>query len=546
MINIWNKFLLSGVALLSALVVTVEAKGQSNHFKTGKNLEIQYNILKELNESFVDTIDMEKLINAGILSMLESLDPYTEYLSDDDDDNDTFELMRTATYGGIGSLIKKIDSLGVVISQPYWGSPAVKFGLEPGDIILKINGADVKPLTADECSARMKGQPGTEVTFLVRKVRSGKEEEIKVTRDRVHIPDVSYSGLLQDATGYIKLDAFTEGGARDVKKSLLELKKKGMKRLVLDLRGNGGGIMEEAVNILALFLPKGTEVVSAKGRVPEANFTFLTTTEPVDTLMPLMVLVNSGSASSSEIVAGALQDLDRAVILGTRTYGKGLVQAFRSVGYNGKLKLTTSKYYTPSGRCVQAIDYSNRNSDGSVGQVPDSLKKEFKTKLGRPVFDGGGITPDIEIKGEQYSRPAVSLVLNDILGDYAIQYYAKNTKIAPATEFKLTDPEYSDFVKYAAARDFDSRSGALALVDQMLKVAKNENIYEMNKTEFDALEKKLAISKEEMLKVKKDEFQPLLEEEIAQKYYFTAGRIESILRNDKQLQKAVETWDSMK
>lgn len=541
--NILVKFFLGGAVLFSAAAVSVQANGQSNNFKIGKNLEIQYNILKELTGNYVDTIDMEKLINVGITAMLGSLDPYTEYLPEEDDD-ETFELMRTATYGGIGSLIKKVDSLGVVISQPYQGSPAVKYGLEPGDIILKIDGADVKPLSADECSARMKGQPGTDVVFLVKKARSGKEVEIKITRERVHIPDVSYSGLLDKHTGYIKLDAFTEGGAKDVKKALLELKEKGAGRLVLDLRGNGGGIMEEAVNILSLFLPKGTEVVSAKGRAPEANFEYVTSTEPVDTLMPLMVLVNSGSASSSEIVAGALQDLDRAVIMGTRTYGKGLVQAFRPVGYNGKLKLTTSKYYTPSGRCVQAIDYANRNADGSVGVVPDSLKKEFKTKAGRSVYDGGGIMPDTVIKSEQYSRPAVSLVLNDILGDYATQYYAKNTTIAPAAVFKLTDNEYADFVKYAASREFDSRSGALALVDQMIKVVKGENLYEMNKAEFDALEKKLSISKEQMLKVKRDEFQPLLEEEIVQKYYFTQGRIESILRNDKQLHEALEKWNA--
>lgn len=538
--NIFGKFLVGCTVTAAALAITTQLNGQSKDFKTGQNLEIQYNILKELNNAYVDTINIEKLINKGIAAMLESLDPYTEFLPEEDDE--TFELMRTATYGGIGALIKKIDSLGVVISQPYEGSPAVQYGLEPGDIILKIDGTDVKPLTADECSARMKGQPGTNVTFLVRKARSGKETEIKITRARVHIPDVSYSGMLKNNIGYIKLDAFTEGGSKDVKKALLELKEKGAVKLVLDLRGNGGGIMEEAVNIVSLFVPNGTEVVSAKGRTPESNFTYTTSTEPIDTLMPLMVLVNSGSASSSEIVAGALQDLDRATIMGTRTYGKGLVQGFRPTGYSGKLKLTISKYYTPSGRCVQAIDYTNRNTDGSVGIVPDSLKKEFKTKAGRSVYDGGGIAPDIEIKSEQYSRPAVSLVVNDILGDYALKFYAQNPTIASPKDFKLTDAQYADFVKYAAARNFDSRSGAQTMIDQMLKAAKNENLYEMNKAEFDALEKKLIISKEEMLKVKKDEFQPLLEEEIIQKYYFTNGRVESILRNDKQLHKAVQTW----
>ena len=534
--------LLKGVVALTLSFLSTKALAQSENFKAGKSLEIQYNILNALNSVYVDSVDTEKLINTGINAMLYSIDPYTEFLPEEDND-ETFDMMRTATYGGIGSLIKKIDTLGVLISQPYLGSPAVEYGLEPGDVIVEIDGVDVTPLTADECSSRMKGQAGTNVKFLVKKARTGELKEFNITRARVHIPDVTYFGKLNDTTGYIKLDAFTEGGSKDVKDALLSLKEQGANRLVLDLRGNGGGIMQEAVSILSLFLPKETEVVSAKGRALEANFTYFTESEPIDTLMPLMVMVNSGSASASEIVAGAIQDLDRGSIMGTRTYGKGLVQAFRPVGYNGKLKLTTSKYYTPSGRCVQAIDYSNRNEDGSVGVVPDSLKKEFKTRLGRSVYDGGGITPDNEIKSISYSRPALSLVLNDILGDYAIKYYAQNNKIAPASEFKLTDSEYEKFVEYAAAREFDIRSGALTYVDEMIKIAKREGDYENNKAEFEALEKRLNISKEEVLKVKQEEVQPLLEEAIVQKFYFDSGRIESMLRNDTQLKEALVEWD---
>ena len=301
--------------------------------------------------------------------------------------------------------------------------------------------------------------------------------------------------------------------------------------------------MEEAVNIVSLFVPKGTEVVSAKGRAAEANFVYRTQNEPIDTLIPLMVMVNSGSASSSEIVAGASQDLDRGVVMGTKTYGKGLVQAFAPTGYNGKVKITSSRYYTPSGRCVQAIDYSNRNQDGSVGSVPDSLKKAFKTKLGRTVYDGGGITPDSVISSKQYSRPALSLVMNDILGDYANLYYAMNLKIKAPKDFVLSSAEYEDFVKFAAAKDFDSRSTALTYIDMMLKSAKQEDLYEVNKNEFDALEKKLKVSKEEMLRIKIDEIKPLLEEEIAQKYYFVPGRVESILRADNQLKEALSKWE---
>ncbi|MBQ7773210.1 MAG: S41 family peptidase [Bacteroidales bacterium] len=530
-----RKYILSLVLASSA--VTLNA--QSADFKTGKALEAQYNILRELSVGFVDTVDVEELVNVGIDAMLNSLDPYTEYIPDENEED--LEMMRTASYGGIGAMIRKIDSVGVLISQPYLGSPAVKYGIEPGDFILAIDGESVLPLPVDKCSERMKGQPGTQVKFLVRKGRTGEEKEIIVTRERVHIPDVSYSGVLRDSIGYIRHDAFTDGGHRDFRKAFMSLKEKGIAHLVIDLRSNGGGIVDEAVNILSLFLPKGTAVVSAKGRTPQSEFVMRTMQEPADTLIPITVLVNSGSASASEIIAGAIQDLDRGTIAGVRTYGKGLVQGFRPVGYNGNLKFTTAKYYTPSGRCVQAIDYSNRNSDGSVGAVPDSLKKAFKTlKKGRTVYDGGGITPDTTIKAESYSRPAYSLVANDIFGEYAIEYYKKHPAIASPAEFTVTDAEYEDFVQFASKKEFDSRSAAQAQLDQMLKSAKSEDLYDLYKAEFDALEKKLSISKEEMLRVKKAEFKPLLEEEIVYKYYYTPGRVESIIRNDLQLQKTLD------
>ena len=470
--------------------------------------------------------------------MLNSLDPYTEYIPEEDEKN--IELLTTATYGGIGAMIKKLDTTGVIISQPYLGSPAVKYGLEPGDVILEIDGEDVMPLNAEECSSRMKGEPGTSVRFLVRKGRSGKTAEIEVVRERIHIPDVSYSGILKDTIGYIKIDGFTVNGSEDVRKAVVSLKEKGARRLILDLRGNGGGLLDEAVDIVSLFVPKGTLVVTQKGRANVgADMEYRTKKEPVDTLIPLMVLVNSGSASSSEIVTGAIQDLDRGYVAGTRTYGKGLVQAIRPVGYNGTMKMTIAKYYTPSGRCVQAIDYSHRNSDGSVGYVPDSLKKAFKTRLGRTVYDGGGITPDSVITSTPYSRIAVSLVMNDIINDYAIKFYTEHASIPPVRDFSLTDEQYGDFVKYAVSRDFDSRSGAQVLMEDLLKSAKQEELDEYIKAEAEALKSKLSISKEQMLLLKKDEIQPLVEEEIANKYYFTPGRVEAIIKSDSQLQKAV-------
>ncbi len=538
------------ITVLAALFISIIAGAQSKDFKTAQSLEIQYNILNELKVRFVDSIDTQKLINTGINAMLESLDPYTGYFPAENDEE--LELMTTATYGGIGSLIKKVDSIGVIISQPYLGSPAIKYGLEPGDAILKIDGEDVAPLTADQCSSKMKGQPGTEVIFTVRKARGGEIVEYKITRERIHIPDISFSGMIDKKysgnckVGYIKLDGFTANGSKDVKAALISLKKEGAEKIILDLRGNGGGLMDEAIKIVSLFVPKGTMVVSQKGRTANDNIEYRTMEEPVDTLIPLTIMVNSGSASSSEIVAGAIQDLDRGTIVGTRTFGKGLVQAMRPVGYDGTMKLTIAKYYTPSGRCVQAIDYSNRNSDGSVGTVPDSLKKPFLTKNGRTVYDGGGITPDSVITLPPYSRTALSLVMNDIVNDFALKYYADNLSIAPACEFELTDDEYEEFVKYAASRNFDSRSAAQVEFERMVKSAKSENLYEMNKAEFEALGNKINLSKEQLLRTKKQEIKPLIEEEIAQKFYFAPGRIESIIRNDVQLHKAIGISSELK
>ncbi len=525
-------------ALFGSLLLPVSITAQSADFNMARSLEIQNNILKELVNGFVDSVSVEKLVNTGINAMLGSLDPYTEYIPEEDEKN--IELLTTATYGGIGAIIKKLDTTGVIISQPYLGSPAVKYGLEPGDVILEIDGEDVMPLNAEECSSRMKGEPGTSVRFLVRKCRSGKTAEIEVVRERIHIPDVSYSGILKDTIGYIKIDGFTVNGSEDVRKAVVSLKEKGARRLIMDLRGNGGGLLDEAVDIVSLFVPKGTLVVTQKGRANVgADMEYRTKKEPVDTLIPLMVLVNSGSASSSEIVTGAIQDLDRGYVAGTRTYGKGLVQAIRPVGYNGTMKMTIAKYYTPSGRCVQAIDYSHRNSDGSVGYVPDSLKKAFRTRLGRTVYDGGGITPDSVIASDQYSRIAISLVMNDIINDYAIKFYSEHDSIPPVMDFSLTDEQYGDFVKYAVSREFDSRSGAQVLMEDLLKSARQEELDEYIKAEAEALKAKLSISKEQMLLLKKEEIRPLVEEEIANKYYFTPGRVEAIIKSDSQLQKAV-------
>ena len=540
-----NVFVATVGAIVLLLSPSFRGNAQSRNFKLTQGLEIQYNILRTLATEYVDTVDFAKLINYGIDAMLQSIDPYTEFVPEEN--SETIEMMTTASYGGIGATIRK-DSLGVMIMQTYEGSPAIRYNIEPGDIILKIDGTPCNTLTVDECSKRMRGNPGTKVTFLIKKGRTGKNEEIVVTRDKVHTSDVPYFGLLQAPdtlkicpTGYIKLSSFTLNGSEDVRKALISLKDQGAQRIILDLRGNGGGLMDEATDIVSLFVPKGTLVATARGRGEGANFSCVTDKAPVDTLIPLMVLVSSSSASSSEIVAGALQDLDRALIVGTRTYGKGLVQSFRPVGYNGKLKLTIAKYYTPSGRCIQILDYAHRNPDGSVGSVPDSLKKAFQTKHGRTVYDGGGITPDIEIKPETYSRPALALSLSGILEEYAVDFYTRNPDF-PDGVFKMTDAQWEDFVKYAATKKFDHRSASEIVFEQLVREAKEEGLYEQNKEAYDLLESKVKLTKEEAINQNREEIQPLVEEDIIQKYQLTAPRIRHMLDYDSQLWKAVSSW----
>ncbi len=528
------------IAAVAVILISTTSLAQSNDFKLGQNMEIQYSILKELSQSYVDTIEYGKIIPIGINAMLQSLDPYTTYIPEEEGED--FEMMTTGAYGGIGSLIKKSPESGVKIIEPYPGSPAVKAGLVPGDVIIAIDGVSVYGETSAQSVDKMKGQPGTDVVFTVIRGRTLDTVDITVTRERIRVSDIVYAEIIRDSIGYIALTGFTQNMHVQFKESVLKLKEKGAKRLVIDLRGNGGGIMEEAISLMSLFVPEGTLVVSSKGREERMNQEYYTTTPPIDTLIPVLVMVDSGSASSSEIVAGAFQDLDRGAIAGRRTFGKGLIQSIKPTLYDGKVKITSGKYYTPSGRCVQAIDYSHRNEDGSVGNVPDSLKREFKTRLGRSVYDGGGITPDFITKTRTYSRPAYSLVFNDILGDYAIEYFKKNLSIAPASEFHLTDEEYEDFVSYAGAREFDMRSSAESALDQLIRAANQDGLYDVYKDEIDALSARIKVDKETMLRLKKDEILPLLEEEIVVKYYLRGSEYNIRLREDQGLYQALDWW----
>ena len=513
------------------------ADAQSKSFKLGKWTEIHNSIVKELNRSYVDTLPVDRIMRAAVDAMLEELDPYTVYIPEEE--NEDFEMLVSKTYGGIGAIIHKKKDENVIINEPYFGSPAHKYGLVCGDEIIAIDGMPTKGLESKDASDKMKGKPGTTVTFKVKKVRTGDTLDVPIVRERIHFPDIEYAGMLNDTTGYILQTGFTEGVANQIKEKYNELKKAGMKKLVLDLRGNGGGLMSEAVNIVSLFVPKGSLVVSAKGNSEESKRDSHTTMEPIDTEIPIVVMINSGSASSAEIVAGALQDMDRVTIMGERSFGKGLVQSFRPVPYNGQLKVTTAKYYTPSGRCVQAIDYSNRNEDGSVGHIPDSLTREFKTASGRIVRDGGGITPDVEIKVPDYSRLVYSLVLSGVIDQYVIDYSRRHDSIPEVDSFHFTDEDFEDFIRFAKTQEFDYRSSAKTLYDQMKKELVKDGLADTMSEELAALEKALEMDKERFIRLKKDEIIPFIEEELATRYWFQEAGVKIRLRYDDQLKEAL-------
>ena len=521
-------------AILAFVISAVPAGAQSKSFNLGKWIEVHNAILKELNRSYVDSLEVGRIEREAVDAMLEALDPYTVYVPEEEQED--FQMMLSNAYGGIGAIIYKPDVDGnVIINEPYAGSPAAKSGLRCGDQIREIDGTSTHGLTSSESSERMRGKPGTQVVFKVKKVRTGEIVDVKVTRERIVMPSVEYSGMLNQSDGYIMLTKFTEGVSQDVRNAFLKLKAQGMKRFVLDLRGNGGGLMSEAVNIVSMFVPKGSVAVSSKGRTAGSNATYRTSGEPLDTEIPVVVLVDSGSASASEIVSGALQDYDRATIIGTRTYGKGLVQSIRPLPYDGQIKVTTAKYYTPSGRCVQAIDYSHRNEDGSVGHIPDSLTHTFTTAHGRTVRDGGGITPDFEVKPHNYSRLTYSLVLGGIVEQYALKYVTEHDSVDP--DFHFTD--FEDFVTYAMDKEFDYRSSARAMFDQMQKTLEEDGLASAMAPQLEALKNSLDMDKATFLRLKKDEIIPFIEEEIVVRYYFQEAGIRIRLRYDQQLHEAL-------
>lgn len=514
-------------------------KGDNRNFQISKNLDIFNSVFKELDLFYVDTIDPEKVIGVGIKAMLEQLDPYTVYFPEDQSED--LKMMTTGKYAGIGSVIRFHKKKNhVVIAEPYEDMPAADAGLKAGDVLLEIDGKDLTGKTTAEVSDMLRGEAGTSFMMKIERPGAPQPLDVKITRKNIQTPAVPYYAMVDKGVGYILLSGFTENCSRDVRRALIDLKQQGATSLVLDLRGNHGGLMGEAVEILNLFLPKGVEVLSTKGKLKQASSASKTSKEPLDVNMPLAVLVDDESASASEIVAGALQDLDRAVIIGARTYGKGLVQIIRDLPYNGNLKVTTSKYYIPSGRCVQAINYQNRDAVGRPERIPDSLTHVFHTAGGREVRDGGGVTPDIKVKGEKLPTMLFYLVNDDVLFDYATDYCLKYPEIASPETFALSDADYAEFKERVKKSDFTYDKESEKALKTLKEIAGIEGYMEDAKPEFEALEKKLTHNLERDLDHFSKDIKRLIEDEIVKRYYFQKGAILQQLKDDNDLKEALK------
>ena len=487
---------------------------------------------------YVDETDPEELITTSIEAMLSSLDPYTSFIPESD--MDEFQFQTTGEYGGIGSLIRRSDN-SVMIAEPYDGFPAAKAGIRAGDLILKVDGVSTMEMAIESVSDKLKGSPGTELTLTIE--RYGEEDPLKYTlvREKISINNVPYYGMLDRSTGYIRISNFTTGASKEVEDAFKSLKKDNeLKSLVLDLRANPGGLLIEAVRICNLFVNKGEMIVSTRGKMQQWDSDYSTTREPVDTEIPLVVMVNRGSASASEIVAGALQDLDRAVVIGQRTFGKGLVQTSRPLKYNAHLKVTTAKYYIPSGRCIQALDYSHRNEDGSVGFIPDSLISEYTTRNGRLVYDGGGIQPDFKVVPEMLSEISIQLFTQSMFFDFATRYRNTNDEIESPESFSLSDEDYALFKAFIEESDFEFLTASEKAFANLMLTAKREKYYELAEEEFSSLEEMLVHNNLKDLETFKKEIRQILQEEIVNRYYFQAGRILAQIQEDIQLDKAQE------
>lgn len=527
------------VLILGALAFWGFKSGDSRSFQIAKNLDVFNSIVKELDLFYVDTIDPDKTIREGIDAMLYSLDPYTEYYPEDDQSE--LEQMLKNTYGGIGSIITWDAKLKrSVIAEPYEGMPAATSGLKAGDVLMAIDGKDLAGKNNQEVSEMLRGQVGTGFKLTVQRPGTEKPLDFDIVRRSIQLPIIPYYTALDNHVGYINLSTFSGNPSKEFKQAFLDLKKKGITSLIIDLRNNGGGLLDEAIEIANFFVPRGKVLVTTKGKIKQASNTYKTLREPLDLDIPLAVLVNSSTASSSEILAGSLQDLDRAVIVGNRTFGKGLVQTTRMLPYGGTMKLTTSKYYIPSGRCVQAIDYKHRNEDGSVGRIPDSLTTVFHTAAGREVRDGGGVTPDIEVKQEKLPNILFYLVNDNLIFNYATQYCLKHATIAEPEKFVITDADYADFKEMVKKADFKYDQQTEKILKSLKEMAEFEGYLTDASEEFNALEKKLTHNLDRDLDYFSKDIKSMIALEIVKRYYYQRGAIIEQLKDDDDLKKAVE------
>ena len=531
--------------LISAAVTVLLSMGfirqYDRDFEIVKNLDIFYTMFRELNLFYVDDIDPEKIINTGITSMLNSLDPYTVFIPESE--MDEFNFMTTGEYGGIGAIIRQSDDY-TIIAEPYEGSPAAKAGLKAGDKLISINGFSTKGQLLSEVSEKLKGTPGTELKLVILSPGESKNRTVKFLREQIRINNVSWYGKLDEKTGYIRLSNFTVGAGEETKNAFIDLKNKGIERLVLDLRGNPGGLLMEAVKVSNIFIEKGQMIVSTKGKVKQWDQNYTTMESATDKEIPIVVLINRGTASAAEIVAGAIQDLDRGVLVGQRTFGKGLVQTSRKLKYNAQLKVTTAKYYIPSGRCIQALDYTHRNEDGSVGFIPDSLITEFTTKKGRKVYDGGGISPDIIDTISSYSQLALHLYAQNHIFVFATDYYVVNKAQLPdPTTFSISDEEFLNFKNMVAGKNFNYTTQSEDVFNKLIQTAKRERYYDLAEEEFSALREKLAHNNEHDIDLFRDEIIQLINEEIVSRYYYQSGRIMNSLSSDEQIKRALGVFD---
>lgn len=530
------------IALFPVAAIAIAAFSKdSSFFEVSKNLEVFVNLYKELNTYYVDTLNHDELLQAGAEELCTSLDPYTDLIPEENIAE--YRQMTTGRYGGIGAIIGARGEY-ITVTEPYEGCPSVKAGIRAGDKILQIDGKSAKGLNSDEVSKRLKGKAGTNVNVKVLRLDglgAEKEVDIVITREEIKIKNVPYYGLVSKDIGYIRLGGFTDKAGNEVHNALNSLLiKSKIKGLILDLRGNPGGLLNEAVNVANVFVDKGQEIVSTKGKIEEQNKSYYTSSDPTDTKIPLIVIADTNSASAAEIVTGTMQDLDRAVVIGQTTFGKGLVQSTHSLPYNAKLKLTTAKYYIPSGRCIQAINYAKRKDDGSVQKMPDSLKAAYKTKGGRTVYDGVGIEPDIRIEPERMEPVVIALYMKNMFFDYATEYRSKHASIPSAKNFTLTDAEYTDFMDYLKTKKFEYTTFSEKVADEFKTTAEKGKTLSQFQSELNDLKARLAEEKKNDLIKQKTQIKQILEEEIASRYYWQGGRIESSIRNNEEVKRALE------